>query len=195
MGRAEPGCRGARATEQGDVYGFREPGSSAGAGGRGPGRTTGPFRDRVAYQVSLASASRPSGFRRGGAGDPATPTHPECHPCGRGAGLRWPRCRPPGTAPPPDRSDARAAQALSPADRTRATSLGVGCDPRLHHAQCRSFRGPRLGPGNPGAPSIPTAIRQVAPILLCRTGRLPGRPRLAPVEPHPTVHDPIASTA
>jgi hypothetical protein len=165
------------------------------AGVRRPAGTTGPFREHVADQVSLAGAPGPPGFRRGVARDPATPPHPERHPCRRGPGLCRPRCCPPGPAAPPDRSDVLAAQTRWPAVRARAAAFGVGCDPRLHHAQCRRFWDPRLESGIPGASPIPTAIRQVAPALLCRAGRVPGRPCLAPVEAHPTVHYPIAGNA
>ena len=168
-------------------------GAARGRAGRRPGRTTGAIADRVAYQVSLACAPRPPGLRRGGTRDPATPPHPQRHPCRRGAGLRRPGHCPPGTAPPPDRSDVRAALALSPAGRARATPLGVGCDPRLRHGQRRGFWDPRLESGSPTAPARPpTTFRQVALALLCRARRVPGNPRLAPVETPPAIHDPIA---
>jgi hypothetical protein len=35
----------------------------------------------------------------------------------------------------------------------------------------------------------------VAPALFCRARRVPGNPRLAPVETPPTIHDPIALVA
>ena len=174
---------------RGNIHGHREPRSCAGSGGR----TTGAVADRMAYQVSLASAPRSPGFRSGGTRDPATPPHPQCHPCGRGVGLRGSGHCPPGTAPPPDRSDVRAALALSPTGRPRATSVGVGRDPRLHHGQRRGFRDPRLGSGSSTAPARPpAAFRQVALALLCRARRVPGNPRLSPVETPPAIHDPIA---
>ena len=178
---------------RGNIHGHREPRSCAGSFGRRVGRTTGAIADRMAYQVSLACAPRSPGLRCGGTRDPAAPPHPQRHPCRRGVGLRRFGHCPPGTAPPSDRSDVRAAQALSPTDRPRATSLGVGCDPRLRHGQRRGFWDPRLGSGSPTAPARPpTTFRQVAPALLCRARRVPGNPRLTPVETPPTIHDPIA---
>ena len=178
---------------RGNVYGCREPRSSAGYGGRRPGRTTDAIADRVAYQVSLVCAPRPPGLRRGGTRDPATPPHPQRHPCRRGAGLRRPGHCPPGTAPPPDSSDVCAAQPLSPTGRSRATSLGVRRDPRLRHGQRRGFWDPRLGSRGTTAPARPpTTFRQVAPTLLRRTHRVPDSPRLAPLEAPPTIHDPIS---
>jgi hypothetical protein len=158
-----------------------------------PGRTTGAIADRVASQVSLACAPRPPGLRRRGTRNPATPAHPQRHPCRRGADLRRPGRCPPGTAPPPDRWDVHAAPGHSPAGRARATSLGVGCDPRLRHGQRRGFWDSRLESGSPTAPARPpTTFRQVALALLCRARRIPGNPRLAPVETPSAIHDPIA---
>ena len=169
------------------------PRSRAGQGGWRPGRTTGAIADRVASQVSLACAPRPPGLRRGGTRNPATPAHPQRHPCRRGAGLRRPGHYPPGTAPPPDRWDVHAALEPSPAGRARATPLGVGCDPCLRHGQRRGFWDSRLEPGSPAAPARPsTAFRQVALAFLCRARRVPGSPRLAPVETPSAIHDPIA---
>ena len=147
----------------------------------------------MAYQVSLACAPRPPGLRRGGTRNSATPPHPQRHPCRRGAGLRRPGRCPPGTAPPPDRWDVRAALGLSPAGRARATSVGLGCGPRLRHGQRRGFWDPRLESGSPTAPARPpTTFRQVAFARFCRARRVPGDPRLAPVETPSAIHDPIA---
>ena len=166
----------------------REPRSCAGPGGR----TTRAIADRVAYQVSLACAPRPPSLRRGGTRDPATPPHPQRHPCRRGIGVRRPGHCPSGTTPPPDRWMSRSS-ALSPTGRARTASLGAGCDPRLRHGQRRGFRDPRLESGSPTAPVPPsTTFRQVALALLCRARRVPGNPRLASAETPPTIHDPIA---
>jgi hypothetical protein len=108
---------------RGDIHGGREPRSRAGQAGWRPGRTTGAIADRVASQVSLACAPRPPGLRRGGTRNPATPPHPQRHPCRRGAGLRRPGHYPPGTAPPPDRWDVHAALEPSPTGHARATLL------------------------------------------------------------------------
>src|ERR1700733_16158345 len=175
------------------IYGGREPRSRAGQGGWLPERTTGAIADRVASEVSLACAPRPPGLRRRGTRNPATSAHPQRHPCRRRAGLRRPGHCPPGTAPPPDRWDVHAALELSPARRARATSLGVGCDPRLRHSQRRGFWDSRLESRSPTAPARPpTTFRQVALTLLCRARRVPGNPRLAPVETPSAIHDPIA---
>ena len=159
----------------------------------GAGRMAGAITDRVADQVSLACAPRPPGFRRGGARNTATPPHPQRHPCRRGAGLRRPGHCPPGTAPPPDRCDVRAAVGLSPVGHAQATPLGIRCDPRLRHGQRRGFWDPRLESGSPTTPARPaTTFRQVALARLCRARRVPGLPRLAPVETPSAIHNPIA---
>jgi len=165
---------------------------AAGRGGRRPGRTTRAIADRVADQVSLARAPRPPSLRRGGTRNPAAPPHPQRHPCRRGAGLRRPGHCPPGPAPP-DRRAVRAAVGFSPAGRARATSLGVGCDPRLRHGQRRGFWDSRLESGSPAAPARPpTTFRQVALALVRRARRVPGNPRLAPAETPAAIHHPIA---
>ena len=48
------------------------------------------------------------------------------------------------------------------------------------------------GRGAPLLLPLPQPFEQVAPDLVCRARRVPGRPRLAPVETPPTLHDPIA---
>ena len=139
---------------------YREPrscaGRAVGAPTERPARSRTAWRARSRWLVHLGLLA----FARGGTRDPATPPHPKRHPCGRGAGLRRPGHCPPGTASPPDCSDAGAARAPSPTGRARVTSLGVGCDPHLHHDQCRGFRDPRLGSGSTFAPPPPAAIRR-----------------------------------